>query len=104
MKPKNVTVPMDWWRKPPEDVVTVQLIAEEGYGDWTGVWLDDVKIGRVQKSTYTYSPPLHKGSRIARYHRQVACWRSEAHGRSNFETRREALRAMVRDHRETVAA
>lgn len=75
-----------------------------------------VAIGRVFKSSYTYSPPTHRGSRIARYHRSVSCWRMEegprtviglslgigddrySHG--PFQTRREALEAIVRQYLE----
>lgn len=35
---------------------------------------DGTPIGYVTKGTRTYSPPTHKGSRIARYHKQVAEW------------------------------
>lgn len=62
-------------------------------------------IGRVYKSTYTYSPPLHKGSRVARYHKAVACWRYSM-GTFNgltFKTRRAALEHLVRSHIERAA-
>jgi len=49
-------------------------------------------LGRVFKSTYTYSPPLHRGSPIARYHRKVQCWKNDkANLRQHWPTRREAL-------------
>lgn len=34
-------------------------------------------LGTVRKTTYTYSPPTHRGSRIARYHHTVKAWVAE---------------------------
>lgn len=34
-------------------------------------------LGSVRKTTYTYSPPTHRGSRIARHHHQVKAWVAE---------------------------
>jgi hypothetical protein len=75
-----------------------------------------VAIGRVFKGSYTYSPPLYHGSRVAREHRKVACWHMEegpgttsnlsrgigadrySHG--PFQTRRRALEVMVSQYLE----
>jgi hypothetical protein len=56
----------------------------------------DQIIGRVEKSTRTYSPPTHRGSRIARYHKQVPCWRLGGTARhATFDTRLDALAFLV---------
>lgn len=61
-------------------------------------------LGRVYKSSYTYSPPTHRGSRIARYHRSVPCWSYESGPTDDRErgvdrkTRKEALIGIVRDY------
>ena len=51
-------------------------------------------IGRVWKGTRTYSPPTHKGSRIAKYHKEVSCWYAREPGADrplDKDTRRQAL-------------
>ncbi len=53
-------------------------------------------LGRVYKGTYTYSPPIHRGSPVARYHRKVKCWRAEG-TKIDFRTRREAIEWLLRE-------
>ncbi|MFY9586478.1 MAG: hypothetical protein WAT66_03370, partial [Actinomycetota bacterium] len=58
------------------DVIPVELTPDDEHPKgWTVTLLKTGKdIGRVYKDSYTYSPPVHRGSRIAREHRQVSSW------------------------------
>jgi len=84
----------------------------DGEDNWEVSTEGGAQIGRVYKSTYTYSPPTHRGSRIAKYHKSVKCWRMEEgpkrsgysldsgfgfdrYGHGPYETRKAALEAMV---------
>jgi hypothetical protein len=74
-KPANVKVPaFAIYAGGPHkfDPTTVQLDSE-GY-----ISLDGTRIGRIGKGSYRYSPPTHKGSRIARYHSDVSEWQAVA--------------------------
>lgn len=71
-------------------------------GDDGTVELEGVKIGRVEKSTRTYSPPIRRGSPIARYHKTVACWRIDGDRGMNgmtYDTRNEAIVRLIIRHR-----
>lgn len=64
--------------------------------------IDGKYIGRVEKSTRTYSPPTHRGSRIAKYHKSVPCWRAirgagPRYDRITFDTRKAALMSLAKD-------
>lgn len=56
-------------------------------------------LGWVFKSTYRHSPPLHDRSPVARFHRDVGCWRNDKAGfRNHWPTRKEALTdLLIRD-------
>lgn len=79
-------------------------ISEQGHVRWRST-----VIGRVYKGTRTYSPPTHKGSRIAKYHKQVPCWYATADptsliGRGHQEdTRRKAILWLIRKAEERTA-
>lgn len=60
---------------------------------WEVFTEDGQALGLVWKGYRTYSPPIHRGSPVARYHRKVPCWRNSARG--FFETRREALADLI---------
>jgi hypothetical protein len=90
----NVKVPEFWIPGQVVDATTVQL-AEDGRVEWNGR-----TIGYVTRGCRTYSPPTHKGSRIARYHKQVPEWyastrRHAAKPEFRKDTRREALQALI---------
>lgn len=58
------------------------------------VYWRERRIGRVYKGTRTYSPPLYKGSRVAKFHKQVPCWWAETmitYHRRDHRTRKEAI-------------
>jgi hypothetical protein len=57
-------------------------------------------IGEVWKGTHTYSPPTHKGSRIARYHRRVSHWRNNR-TQVHWETRKRALADLLANEGKT---
>ena len=83
----SVTIPADYYSgtRVPETKVTVE---KDG-----GVLLDGERIGLVRKGTRTYSPPVHRGSRIVKYHKQVPEW----HGwSSDLPLGRPELRADTR--------
>lgn len=71
-------------------------VGEQGTVTWKGR-----VIGRAYKGTRTYSPPTHKGSRIARYHKQVPCWWAGSFMGPNtqFDTRRDAILWLIRRSR-----
>ncbi len=59
------------------------------------VYLDDKYIGWVEKGTRLYSPPIHRGSPIAKYHKKVKCWKIRGKHRISFDTRKAALEYLV---------
>jgi hypothetical protein len=65
----KVTLKRRWWEgsSTPERVVVD--VAEDGT-----VTHEGRVVGRVEKGSRTYSPPVSKGSPIARYHKKVAEW------------------------------
>lgn len=73
------------------------------------VYLDGERIGKVYKTTRTYSPPTHRGSRIVKYHKQVKCWGADiSPGRRlargiSYETRKLALLALVEHAKDDAA-
>jgi hypothetical protein len=76
--------------------------------DLGNVFLDGERLGSVEKSHRTYSPPLHRGSRIVRYHKQVPCWRANGtqtgfrhRGDSTFDSRADAIAHLVVAHRDS---
>lgn len=95
---------------------TLELLHRDGNKDGAEVYFSSgTQIGYVFKSSYTYSPPIYKGSRIAREHRSVKCWAIEAGSsgfesklskgigsdrcsHSHFRTRRDALERLLREH------
>jgi hypothetical protein len=86
------------------DAVDVELEGDDGYPKgWTVRTIPTGKvIGRVFKSSYTYSPPVYRGSPIVREHRRVESW-SSARGSQKFQhypTRREAIWQLVSRNRE----
>lgn len=80
---------------------TVELV-EEGRSTirWE-VLHGDRRLGFIWRGSRTYSPPTHKGSRIARMHREVPEWHAqrELHGpgrdRIRKDTRRGALMELI---------
>lgn len=70
-------------------------VGDQGHVTWEGR-----VIGRVYRGTRTYSPPTHRGSRVAKYHKQVPCWwyerTGEGHKTWQADTRQEAIRDMIR--------
>jgi hypothetical protein len=74
----NVRVPEGWaaGRTVPE--ARVELVAIIGAVDrWRVLRDDGAVLGFVWKGTRRWSPPTHKGSRIARFHRNVPEWHVE---------------------------
>jgi hypothetical protein len=70
---------------------TVVQVADDG-----SVLLDGYGwIGRVQKGHRTYSPPTHKGSRIARYHKQVPEWHGYRPGSFTADVRADTRREVL---------
>lgn len=64
------------------------------------VKLGEQVIGLVWKGTRTWSPPTHKGSRVAKFHKQVPCWYYEVPERGggrfvDTRTRREAITRLI---------
>lgn len=85
------------WAYPMDVPATTVLIGEDGSVVWQGH-----HIGFVWKGERTYSPPVHKGSRIVKYHKQVSEW----HGHSTHsghspdhrkDTRQEVVRCLIAD-------
>ena len=68
---------------------TVEL-AEDGAVYWNGEC-----VGFVWKGTRTYSPPTYRGSRIARYHKQVPEWHGHSQHRGHSPEHRRDTRQMV---------
>lgn len=70
-----------------------------GAEDRWNVLLDGEKIGNVWKGSRRWSPPTHRGSRIARFHRQVPEWHAARASTYSPEwrkdTRVEALRELL---------
>lgn len=73
----------------PVDVPDTTVEVVEGVVMWEGE-----QIGYVWKGERAYSPPIHKGSRIVKYNKQVPEW----HG----DTRRKYGAAIRRDTRQEV--
>lgn len=83
------------------DRVEVPETTVEVGDDGSVTWRGEV-IGSVRKGTRTYSPPTHKGSRIAKYHKQVPEWyahRPGAFGRPDHrgDTRQYVLQHLIAD-------
>ena len=84
------------WAYPVDVPATSVTIDDDGAVTWK-----DQRIGFVWKGSRTYSPPIHKGSRIVRYHKQVPEW--HAHPTRRFDplhrkdTRQEAVRHLIAD-------
>lgn len=84
----------------------VELRGEKAAGAWDVNLPGGKIIGRVERTSYTYSPPLHRGSRIAREHRAVKSWRCEVgRGRDaqrgqHRQTRKAALVELIRKNGE----
>lgn len=56
-------------------------------------------LGEVFKGTRSYSPPAAGfGGRIVRFHKQVQCWKATGAAPRGFETRKDAIRSLVRRH------
>lgn len=76
------------------DKMVIVTVGEQGHVEWNGRI-----IGRVYKGTRTYSPPLYKGSRVAKYHKQVPCWYADepgSLGRSySTDTRQRAILHLI---------
>lgn len=86
------------------------LSHREGTGDvWEVESESGLKLGTVEKTSYTYSPPTHRGSRIARYHKQVPAWQSrigllsDSRRLGMAQTRKEALIRLLTESREREA-
>lgn len=75
------------WAYPVDVPQTTVALYDDGAVTWRGS-----QIGYVWKGSRTHSPPMHKGSRIVRYHKQVPEW----HGHTE---RPEGVRSMY--HRDT---
>lgn len=59
----------------------VGLAGANGREVWSLVDGEPVaRIGTIVHGKRTYSPPTHRGSRIARYHKQVPEWQARATG------------------------
>lgn len=75
---------------------TVVMVADDGEVSWHGQ-----KIGYVWKGERTYSPPTHKGSRIVKYHKQVAEWHGDLGLRGRYapryreDTRQDVIRCLI---------
>jgi hypothetical protein len=72
-------------------------VDERGYVFWR-----EACIGRGWKGTRTYSPPVRKGSRVAKYHKQVPCWWCKANIRGvvrdwSGNTRREVIQKLIEE-------
>jgi hypothetical protein len=99
MSVKRVTLKPRWWEgtSTPEVVV---LIDEDG----NVTHEDGTPIGCVEKSSRTYSPPTHKGSRIAKCHKDVPEWHgwrpdTPRYGLADVrrDTRIDVLRELMRE-------
>jgi len=77
-----------------ELVVTSPDEGRPGFHVWLKTASGTEHIGVVRKDTYSYSPPTHKGSRVAKYHRQVACWKNGEDTR-DFQTRKAAILNLI---------
>jgi hypothetical protein len=69
------------------------------------VFLHGVPIGRVAKGHSYYSPPVHKGSQIVKYHKKMSEWHGYKDGRPGrptwrCDTRREVLQRMIVSYNE----
>lgn len=82
------------------------FIGRSDVGETYEVWLSDgTTIGYLRKGSYTYSPPTHKGSRIARYHRKIPEWQADpteryglAYRGGREEPRKRALAYLIAVH------
>lgn len=98
---KRVTVPP--FSPYSERPATLVLLLDEEYGRIPVTLEDGTRIGTIEKTHYSYSPPTHKGSRIARYHHRVETWAAMAldgrrHGGCYKISRRDALRWLLEQH------
>lgn len=57
--------------------VLLDEAGKDGMG-WMNVYASGILLGRIRKGSYTYSPPMHKGSRVVLYHKQVPEWQADA--------------------------
>lgn len=64
-------------------------------------------IGKVERRSRTYSPPMSKGSRIVKYRKQIPEWHGWKFGSAVYmrpdyrsDTRQRVLQQMVRDDSE----
>lgn len=55
--------------------------------------------GYIHKGNRTFSPPTHRGSRVAKYHKQVPCWfgsLTSATGRDyEADSRQDVIRKLI---------
>jgi hypothetical protein len=69
------------------------------YDSHQSVYLDGRMIGFVWKGSRRYSPPTHRGSRVARYHKNVPEWHANQKPhmvpRYRRDTRQEVLRDLI---------
>lgn len=76
-----------------QDVPETEVeISAEGEVTWEGDC-----IGYVWKGSRTYSPPLHKGSRIVKYHKEVPEWHGGPRPRYGARHRRDTRQQVIQD-------
>jgi len=75
------------------EVTTVTLVEQKDLNRFA-VFNGGKMIGYVWKATRTSSPPVSKGSRIARHHRRITCWRNDLR-RIPYDTRLDALAELI---------
>jgi hypothetical protein len=94
----NVRVPEGWaaGRTVPE--ARVELVAIIGAVDrWRVLRDDGAVLGFVWKGTRRWSPPTHKGSRIARFHRNVPEWHGSPHSTWHADIRKDTRVEVLRE-------
>ncbi len=93
----TVRVPAIWTFRGEIPVTKVQL------GDDGAVYRGGECIGYCRKGSRTYSPPVHKGSRIVKYNKQVPEWHGWGPGGSlgrpdiHKDSRRQVLSELIAD-------
>lgn len=93
---KAIKVPAGYGRGGPVEDTAVFLADEEN--GMRAVILDGSTIGYVWKGTRRYSPPTHKGSRVAKYHKDVPEWQGNTKPmRYSPDFRRDTRMEILRD-------
>lgn len=93
MADKTIKIEAGWVYPAGDIPATAVHLAEDGAVTWDGQM-----IGYVWKGSRTYSPPTHRGSRIVKYHKQVAEWHGHpAHSTARPEHRRDTRQEVIRD-------